>query len=114
MANRRPRRGNQPSSNQAQADAADQWFVSADSHLGGIAAWDIKSELFVRTLLALLATGRNIGLYSAWHGEALSIRIYDGDAKHDTRIRDSVDWDDAWGRIADRLRREGVDIIQEE
>lgn len=113
MARNRSRRSVEPARNQQEHDEQTAWFVSADSHLGGVASWDIKTQLFVRTLLALLGSGRNVGLYSAWHGEALSIRVYDGDRKHDIRIRDAVQWDEAWERVADILRGQGIDVVSE-
>lgn len=107
MAARNRARSNQPSRNTEEAAAADSWFASADSHYGGVAAWDVKAEFAVEVILALLGSGRNIGFYTAWHGEALNLIVYDGESKHRLGIKDAIEFDAAFQQIYRKLQREG-------
>lgn len=108
MARSRPRGSGQSARNQQEADERDEWWASADSHVGGAAAWDINRDEFVRVVLALISSGRGVGLYSSWGGDALTFRIYDGDRKHDKRIKDSFEFDELIAQVMRRLLKEGV------
>lgn len=84
------------------------FFASVDATAEKVGQWDIKTEVMVAAVLGLVGSGRSIAFYTAWHGESVNIRIYEGDAKDDKGARDSVEFDTLMQAIVDKLRAEGT------
>lgn len=74
----------------------NKWFASADAGVEGVADWDIKRDLFVDVLLAILADGVGVWFGMTRTGRAISITLVDGEVKQRAYVGDAIEWDDYW------------------
>lgn len=69
------------------------FFSGVDSSVERVDLWDIKTQQFVDAVLGLVGRGFSVGFYTQWNGEAIVMRIYQGDARDDHPVRDSIELD---------------------
>jgi hypothetical protein len=86
--------------------AAVSWFASADAGVDGVASWDLKEELLTTAVLGMLSTGRGIMFGTGLSGTAVSVTIYEGDAKSRKWVKDSIELENVLLLIIDQINRE--------
>lgn len=90
--------------NQTPQQAA--WFLSADESAEYIADWDIKPEQLAALILGVLGQGGAIRLGTSSLGDAVSVTVWQGEAKLQKWVSDSVELDKlVWGLLSRLPRR---------
>lgn len=84
-------------------DKAD-WFKSSNASVESIGDWDLKPQLVEQAVLGALSQGVAIMFSAALSGRAVSITIFDGDAKSRVYATDTIELEDALLKIIDRTR----------
>lgn len=103
---RKPRsNGTGPGGSQANWDQATQWFATNDADVAACDGWDPKAQLLVEAVLALLAKGRGIMFSLSFDQSEIRVTIYDGERKHATKVRDSVELDETMASILERAEQ---------
>lgn len=80
------------------------WFASADASPEGIGDWDMKTQLLSDTVMQTLAMGSAIMFGVSMSGDAVSVTVYVGEAKHRKWVSDSVELEDYLGVVLERAR----------
>lgn len=90
MARKSGKQGNNPEDQNRQSI----WNMHEDASAIGVRHWDIKTGQFAEALLCILATGSAVMLGTTQGGGAMSLTIFDGDARIRKYAGDSVDLDE--------------------
>jgi hypothetical protein len=89
--------------NQAPKRAA--WFLSADESAEYIADWDVKDEQIAALILGALGQGGAIRFGTSLAGDAVSVTIWQGEAKLQKWAGDSVEFDKLIWELLSKLPR---------
>lgn len=83
---------------------AREWFASSGSSTEGVADWDIKTQALAEVVLGLLAQKCAVMFGVALDGRAVSVTIYEGDAKQRKWVTDAIEFDDLIALVGNQLR----------
>jgi len=89
-----PRKAGQPRYTAETAASRSIWNLQEDASIQGVRHWDIKTGQFAEAILCILATGSAVMLGTTQGGGAMSLTIFDGDARIRKYAGDSVDLDE--------------------
>jgi len=81
------------------------WNMTEDSDASGVRNWDFKAQLFAEAIVCIIATGAAIMVGTTQQGGAISLTIFDGDARVRKYAGDSVDLDEWSADVIGRARR---------
>jgi len=99
MARKKP--GNNPEAFRKQSI----WNLTEDSSAEGVRDWDFKAEQFAEAIICIIATGAAVMVGTTQGGGAISLTIFDGDAKIRKYASDSIDLDDWSDDVIGRARK---------
>lgn len=86
------------------------FFSGVDSSVERVDLWDIKTQPFVDAVLGLVGRGYSVGFYTQWNGEAIVMRIYQGDARDDHPVRDAIELDTLMAAVLEKFRLEEMQL----
>jgi len=81
------------------------WNMQEDASIAGVQHWDIKTAQFAEAVLCILATGSALMIGTTQGGGAMSLTIFDGEARIRKYAGDSVDLDEWSEDVIGRARK---------
>jgi len=97
----RKKLGNNPEAFQKQSI----WNLTEDASVEGVLNWDYKVAQFAEAIFCILGTGAAVMVGTTQQGGALSLTIFDGEARIRKYAGDSIDLDEWSADVIGRARK---------
>jgi len=81
------------------------WNMTEDSSAEGVRHWDFKTGLFAEAIVCVIATGAAVMVGTTQHGGAVSLTIFDGEARIRKYVNDSVELDEWSADVIGRAQK---------
>lgn len=81
------------------------WNVTEDSDAQNVRQWDIKAQQFAEAIICIIATGAAVMVGTTRAGGAISLTIFDGEARVRKYAEDSIALDDWSDDVIGRARK---------
>lgn len=93
--------GNNPEAFQKQSI----WNMTEDSTAENVRQWDFKTGLFTEAIMCIIATGAAVMIGTTQAGGAVSLTIFDGEAKIRKYAGDSIELDEWSADVIGRAQK---------
>lgn len=94
-----------PGNNPEAVQKASIWYSTEDSSAENVRQWDFKAQQFAEAIICIIATGAAVMVGTTQAGGAVSLTIFDGDAKVRKYANDSIELDDWSDDVIGRARK---------